>query len=142
MSDENGIKVWDPVDKSLSAVQSASNSSLLFFSSLQFSFLLLSSLFLSSHLLSSLVLSSPLLSSLTLSFPLFSSLSSLVLSSPLLSSLVLYLLFLSTSCCCSPFCMLTLTFCLLVPCCWAGERRMKRKKRGLSFYLSTALKQT
>lgn len=54
--------------------------------------------------------------------------------SPLCSSL----LFFSLSCCCSTFSACWL--CLFVPCCRAGERRMKRKTRGLSFYLSAALK--
>lgn len=63
MSDENGIKVWDPVDKSLC--------------------------FVSSLILSFLVLSSPLLSPLVLSFPL-SSFSSPLLSSPPVYKLLLF----------------------------------------------------
>lgn len=47
----------------------------------------------------------------------------------------------SKSCYCSLlFCMLTLTLCLLVPCCRAGERRMKRNMWGLSLCLSKKTK--
>lgn len=59
------------------------------------------------------------------------------------STLLLSHLLLLSTCCysSSSICILTLTLCLLVPCCRAGERRRKRNLRGLSFCLYIVLKQ-